>query len=696
MKSKLIPKHQYKNHINQSNNIDTILNSYPEVSLDEEPWAREYFLNNPNVAGMAIGAGLNGVSGKRRVIVNPYNELMKDPIQRKGLLTNERLRHYMDETNFRLPNITQEQLNKYKETPYENDTLNIGRTEAARYLVNDKSNSLTNEQIKYINSYFNKKSNQKYRLGGIMKNKLLKYQSGGYTIQPDNTRVNSPMLVTPIKRKLKPGQVKVHGAIITPKNETVRKDTRTQIQRNNNQKEAQSAYKQYQKQKITEQGIKNTEGFVKMFSPSTYIGPMFRDNNKSYVENVMSGEGSGNNIGNIAIDILTPSISAQSYRVGRQLLNPAKRAAHAYVNISPAGYNDMGKRAKSWILDILKGSDADIEHPKWSLDEVGSLVEGYIPETVKNRKIIASQTRDDAWRIYNGLKPKYDMYIKNPDGTYSYNMDKIMEMSEGTFKPVLNMGSTPYDYITSAGGGLTRFENAVLSRQDFPSLNVDRTYGVQHIEDIWDLHPLSRQTDLISRRLPILESPFKAYNRITSHISGKIKGLSDNFKYDNKQIKNYLDKASEFELEMFDPEMFPRSQPFYNIGNAIKRVSDFISPSKQPQQYGPIRKLNEYGKTLEAGKILGGKPFKMSTDIPYTKSIKFPNKMKEITIPGNDEPIKIKPSAEIDYGFIPDEHLLLPSKVMLYKSGIKPSSFNFNQNINSDIVSNIINNNHTK
>lgn len=153
---KLPPKHQYKNHTNQSNNIDTILNSYPEVSLDEEPWAREYFLNNPNVAGMAIGAGLNGVSGKRRVIVNPYNEFMKDPIQRKGLLTNERLRHYMDETSFKLPNITDQQLNKYKGTSYENDTLNIGRTEAARYLVNDRSNSLTNEQIKYVNSYFNK------------------------------------------------------------------------------------------------------------------------------------------------------------------------------------------------------------------------------------------------------------------------------------------------------------------------------------------------------------------------------------------------------------------------------------------------------------------------------------------------------------------------------------------------------------
>jgi len=31
-------------------------------------------------------------------------------------------------------------------------------------------------------------------------------------------------------------------------------------------------------------------------------------------------------------------------------------------------------------------------------------------------------TRDDAWRKYLGLPEKYGMYIKNADGTYSYNL----------------------------------------------------------------------------------------------------------------------------------------------------------------------------------------------------------------------------------------------------------------------------------
>ena len=56
----------------------------------------------------------------------------------------------MDEFNFELPNVSKEQLNKYKGTTYDNDTLNIGRTEVARYLSGDK-HLLTKEQMDYIN-----------------------------------------------------------------------------------------------------------------------------------------------------------------------------------------------------------------------------------------------------------------------------------------------------------------------------------------------------------------------------------------------------------------------------------------------------------------------------------------------------------------------------------------------------------------
>ena len=65
-------------------------------------------------------------------------------------------------------------------------------------------------------------------------------------------------------------------------------------------------YKQYEENKQYEEGMENLQVFSKLISPSTYIGPIFNNNNKSYLDNVLSGEGTGNIVSNIMIDLLTP------------------------------------------------------------------------------------------------------------------------------------------------------------------------------------------------------------------------------------------------------------------------------------------------------------------------------------------------------------------------------------------------------
>ena len=52
--------------------------------------------------------------------------------------------------------------------------------------------------------------------------------------------------------------------------------------------------------------MKNLQGLLTFVSPSTYVGPVFNNNGKSYTENVMSGEGTGSTAGNVAVDMLTP------------------------------------------------------------------------------------------------------------------------------------------------------------------------------------------------------------------------------------------------------------------------------------------------------------------------------------------------------------------------------------------------------
>lgn len=140
--------------------------NYPLV--DTPTWSKEYFKNNPNISGMAIGGGMNGIDGDRQIILNPYTDYNKDSV-----LKNERLRHYFDESNFKLPNITKEQMNKYKGTSYEGDSLNIGRTEASRYLSGDK-HLLTEDQIKYIKGI----DIPQFKKGGIH---IKKENSGKFT-----------------------------------------------------------------------------------------------------------------------------------------------------------------------------------------------------------------------------------------------------------------------------------------------------------------------------------------------------------------------------------------------------------------------------------------------------------------------------------------------------------------------------------
>lgn len=94
--------------------------------------------------------------------------------------------------------------------------------------------------------------------------------------------------------------------LVKRKNETVSADRRSTYQRQQDQTRAKQVYRQYEEDKKQEEGMKNLQGFLTFISPSTYIGPVFNNNDKSYVENVMSGEGTGDTAGNVAIDILTP------------------------------------------------------------------------------------------------------------------------------------------------------------------------------------------------------------------------------------------------------------------------------------------------------------------------------------------------------------------------------------------------------
>lgn len=131
--------------------------------------------------------------------------------------------------------------------------------------------------------------------------------------QSDNTRVAKPVIERKIEYKLKPGEFFFTNrntgkkTLIKSKNETISADKRNTYQRKQDEKRIQQLHRQYEEGKKQEEGMKNLQGFLTFVSPSTYIGPVFNNNGKSYLDNVMSGEGTGDAAGNLAIDLLTPA-----------------------------------------------------------------------------------------------------------------------------------------------------------------------------------------------------------------------------------------------------------------------------------------------------------------------------------------------------------------------------------------------------
>lgn len=134
----------------------------------------------------------------------------------------------------------------------------------------------------------------------------------GRPLVSDNTRVTKPKLPIIKKDKYEIGKFFITNpdtkkiTLIRPTYSTVKSDNRSTYQKKQDQKKSQKLHEQYRKDKEQKEGAEKIQGLLTFMSPSTYVGPVFNKNGKSYVDNVMSGEGTGDAAGNVAIDMLTP------------------------------------------------------------------------------------------------------------------------------------------------------------------------------------------------------------------------------------------------------------------------------------------------------------------------------------------------------------------------------------------------------
>lgn len=301
-----------------------------------------------------------------------------------------------------------------------------------------------------------------------------------------------------------------------------------------------------------------------------------RFDNKPLVKGLSAADPVGEFIvGNAVLNKPVSYVAGRTFNALRQVLVPSNRAAHVYVNVSPSSYYGHTSEIKGAVKDMLKGVKADVSKPKWKIE--GSFKEPYLPqydEEVANN--IGTTFRDAAWKKYLGVSDGSPYYVKNKNGTWSYNLDEIDNLTKDgiKFEKWYSPTETPIvspDFLTSAGGNLSlkvdKFTNNLGGVKDLKRYT---------FKDRWDLHPFSRENGTISKRV------------------GRSMGLLKDYESVNEAIGNFV-----------------RNQ----LGNYIKPLKNFQDPKLKT-----IEKIDKFGRNFEIGKVLGGKPFDMETRV-YTKEI---------------------------------------------------------------------------
>lgn len=347
----------------------------------------------------------------------------------------------------------------------------------------------------------------------------------------------------------------------------------------------------------------------------------------------MLSEGAGNVISNIS-------------RIANNVKN---RNLFTYKYLAPAGYRDPFSKGFNLVKKILTEPEMkDIPNPNWVDEDLGLgnylLAERYYdnvsPSILESASKLGNRFRDSAYRKYLGIPQKEPIYLENKDGSFSYNMPYINQLYEQYglhFKPVIQKGKNARDYVTGNGGGLTG--NDVVDFGYGIGRDAKKQFGINKIEDIWDLHPFSRKADRLDSKYTdyVSKKANSIYNSLYPYIYSNNKFGKFGYKYLGGSKLNQI---------RYDESKIP-------LKHVVKNIADKMSK-------------------FEVGPILGGKPFTMKTDVPFTRQIVADGK--------NGYLIK-----DVEYGLNADD--LLPQQYFNYKryGTTDPFRFNADAEFNSNV-----------
>lgn len=155
--------------------------------------------------------------------------------------------------------------------------------------------------------------------------------------------VERPMIFDPIPRVFQPRVFQMQQAQFVP-------DTRSAWQRQQEQQQAAKDRAQAEQAALEQLGAERLSSFLTFSMPSTWIGPAFRDNNKSYFENVTSGEGFGDPVANLAFDVMLPF----GIKGGRNFISRVGNSVDKYTFVKHGNSFTRGIGGKAGLDDLFE------------------------------------------------------------------------------------------------------------------------------------------------------------------------------------------------------------------------------------------------------------------------------------------------------------------------------------------------------
>lgn len=337
-------------------------------------------------------------------------------------------------------------------------------------------------------------------------------------------------------------------------------------------------------------------------------------NIKQSIQNIKDGE-IIKGIGGLGLTALDFAGAGNLVTTSSRIAKKAYRANHAYNTITPVDYQSHKEQVKNYLHDLWydtysgrAGGDA----------AYGQYGKAFGPNLFKD-------AREEAFRIYLGKEPNPKIFVKTGNNSYRYNLPYINEHYSSPFfisEPIIQAprgihewNTFNTDFIGGVGGNIhlppvindkyTYIPQNGKDYSHFMGINYNGRPVMESLplgdydflmHDTWDVHPLSRETDKLSKKI-------------------------ENY-LNEKQISS-REKVQNFRKFMYDKKIWGFDGVFPNSKlNTLLNKYRTSTPKKFHISSNPlIQKLNDKIGKVEAGLFMGGKPFDVQTHIPVYNTL---------------------------------------------------------------------------